>query len=200
MGPRDDDGKRPPKTGVTRFYDFTISRGTVAPDGYSKPSILINGQFPGPLIEANWGDEIQGTRYSCAPTLSLVPNELLQWSCTTALPRLRKAQLSIGMVCCNERHLGWTAYPVLPSVPLLLAQPSRALLLSRFIKLNFDAFFSYRFTADVYGTSWYHSHYSSQLIDGVYGPLVIYGPSHVPFDHDLGPIVIQDCMVSYLLM
>ncbi|KAL9101310.1 MAG: hypothetical protein Q9163_003422 [Psora crenata] len=35
-------------------------RETAAPDGYSKPSILINGQFPGPLIEANWGDEIAG--------------------------------------------------------------------------------------------------------------------------------------------
>lgn len=45
---------------MTRYYDFTIRRETIAPDGFSKPSILINGQFPGPLIEANWGDEIQG--------------------------------------------------------------------------------------------------------------------------------------------
>lgn len=52
---------------------------------------------------------------------------------------------------------------------------------------------SYRFIADSYGTSWYHSHYSAQLLDGLFGPLVIYGPSHVPFDEDLGPILIQDC-------
>ena len=54
---------------------------------------------------------------------------------------------------------------------------------------------SYRFQAATYGTSWYHSHYSSQLIDGIFGPLVVYGPSHVPFDEDLGPILIQDCIV-----
>lgn len=39
---------------VIRRYEFTISRKTIAPDGYQKKSLLINGQFPGPLIEANW--------------------------------------------------------------------------------------------------------------------------------------------------
>ncbi len=50
-----------PNTGVVRSYDFTVARGTVAPDGYEKTSLLINGQYPGPLIEANWGDTIQVT-------------------------------------------------------------------------------------------------------------------------------------------
>lgn len=56
-----------------------------------------------------------------------------------------------------------------------------------------DSKFSYRFVADTFGTSWYHSHYESQLIDGIFGPLVVFGPNHVPFDEDLGPIVVQDC-------
>jgi FtsP/CotA-like multicopper oxidase with cupredoxin domain len=50
-----------PNTGVIRNYDFSIARGTIAPDGYQKQVILINGQFPGPAIEANWGDTIQVT-------------------------------------------------------------------------------------------------------------------------------------------
>jgi hypothetical protein len=50
-----------PNTGVIRSYDFTIARGEIAPDGYQKQVILINGQFPGPPIEANWGDTIQVT-------------------------------------------------------------------------------------------------------------------------------------------
>lgn len=54
------DPKNAPNTGITRNYDFTIARGHAAPDGYLKPVILINGQFPGPLIQANWGDWIQG--------------------------------------------------------------------------------------------------------------------------------------------
>ena len=51
----------PPYTGVTQYYDFHIAECTIAPDGVQLPNeICINGQFPGPLIEANYGDWIQG--------------------------------------------------------------------------------------------------------------------------------------------
>ncbi|KFZ07766.1 hypothetical protein V502_09754 [Pseudogymnoascus sp. VKM F-4520 (FW-2644)] len=52
--------------------------------------------------------------------------------------------------------------------------------------------FTYRFRADVYGTSWYHAHYSAQYSAGITGPIIIYGPSHVQYDEDLGPIMLQD--------
>jgi hypothetical protein len=48
-----------PQTGVTRSYEFIIERAVGAPDGVQKPMILVNGQFPGPTIEANWGDIIE---------------------------------------------------------------------------------------------------------------------------------------------
>lgn len=44
----------PPNTGVTRYYDFTISTQDIWPDGVKKSGIVINGAFPGPTIEANW--------------------------------------------------------------------------------------------------------------------------------------------------
>lgn len=50
-----------PDTGVTRHYDWTISRGRLSPDGVLRDMILINGQYPGPAIEANWGDMIEVT-------------------------------------------------------------------------------------------------------------------------------------------
>lgn len=50
-----------PNTGVTRRYNFTMSRANLAPDGVNRSMILINGQFPGPAIEANWGDMIEVT-------------------------------------------------------------------------------------------------------------------------------------------
>ena len=59
--------KNCPDTGITRYYDFTLSRSQIAPDGYLKNVILINGQFPGPEIEANWGDWVEGQ--SCETTL-----------------------------------------------------------------------------------------------------------------------------------
>ena len=36
-----------PDTGVIRYYDFTVQRGKIAPDGYLKNVLLVNGQYPG---------------------------------------------------------------------------------------------------------------------------------------------------------
>ena len=52
---------------------------------------------------------------------------------------------------------------------------------------------SYRFRADLYGTSWYHSHYSAQLAGGLLGPMIIYGPTNYDYDIDLGPVFLTDC-------
>ncbi|KAF2726842.1 hypothetical protein EJ04DRAFT_582432 [Polyplosphaeria fusca] len=47
-----------PDTGVTRTYDMRVSYQTIAPDGVTRNGLVFNGQFPGPLVEANWGDWI----------------------------------------------------------------------------------------------------------------------------------------------
>jgi hypothetical protein len=41
-----------------RYYNWTILDKEGNPDGVYKPMMTINGQFPGPLIEANEGDTI----------------------------------------------------------------------------------------------------------------------------------------------
>lgn len=46
--------KNVPNTGMTRYYEWEISNITMAPDGVELPLLVANGQFPGPLIEANW--------------------------------------------------------------------------------------------------------------------------------------------------
>ena len=51
---------------------------------------------------------------------------------------------------------------------------------------------SYLFLAQQYGTTWYHSHHSSQYGNGVFGPLVINGPASANYDVDLGPFPIND--------
>lgn len=51
-----------PVTGKTRYYDLTFTNGTGSPDGGpSRPLFLINNQFPGPTIYADWGDTVQVT-------------------------------------------------------------------------------------------------------------------------------------------
>ncbi|KAH6654064.1 multicopper oxidase [Truncatella angustata] len=47
-----------PKTGMTREYFFDVQEGTAAFDGFERDVMTINAHFPGPTIEADWGDEI----------------------------------------------------------------------------------------------------------------------------------------------
>ncbi|KAL8348099.1 hypothetical protein RB601_002690 [Gaeumannomyces tritici] len=51
---------------------------------------------------------------------------------------------------------------------------------------------TYRFQASQYGTTWYHTHVSSQYAYGTTGSLVIDGPAAAPYDVDLGPFPISD--------
>lgn len=48
--------------GVTREYwlEIDYANANLAPDGWPRdePMKVINGTYPGPLIEANWGDEL----------------------------------------------------------------------------------------------------------------------------------------------
>ncbi|KAI0872421.1 multicopper oxidase-domain-containing protein [Hypoxylon argillaceum] len=51
---------------------------------------------------------------------------------------------------------------------------------------------TYTFRLTQYGTSWYHSHFSAQYGNGVFGSIVINGPASLPYDIDLGPYPIND--------
>jgi hypothetical protein len=53
-----------PNTGNTVSYTFHIQNITLSPDGTPKQVLAVNGQIPGPTIEANWGDMIQVTVYN----------------------------------------------------------------------------------------------------------------------------------------
>lgn len=50
----------------------------------------------------------------------------------------------------------------------------------------------YRFRAQQYGTSWYHSHFSGQYANGVVGHILIDGPASLPYEEDLGILSISD--------
>ncbi|CAK4033978.1 hypothetical protein AC578_435 [Lecanosticta acicola] len=47
-----------PKTCRVREYHFEMTNITIAPDGVPRMGLVINGQLPGPKIEASWGDTI----------------------------------------------------------------------------------------------------------------------------------------------
>ncbi|KAI0482049.1 Cupredoxin [Xylariaceae sp. FL0804] len=147
-----------PVTGVTRQYHFTVARATIAPDGVDTPAILINNQFPGPTIEANWGDWIEVT----------VENQVTD------------PDEGMTMHWHGIRQIGTPYYDGVPSTVQCPSPPGKS--------------FTYRFQADAYGSSFYHSHYSAQYTAGVFGAIVIHGPQNenVHYDEDLGPVFLSD--------
>ncbi|KAL1639188.1 hypothetical protein SLS58_008156 [Diplodia intermedia] len=51
---------------------------------------------------------------------------------------------------------------------------------------------TYTWRATQYGSSWYHSHFSLQAWNGVFGPIVIHGPASGNYDEDIGPVMLSD--------
>ncbi|KAI0400497.1 multicopper oxidase [Xylaria palmicola] len=51
---------------------------------------------------------------------------------------------------------------------------------------------TYTFKATQYGTTWYHSHYSLQAWNGLFGGIIIRGPASAPYDEDKDLIVLSD--------
>ncbi|KAK3111597.1 hypothetical protein LTR53_012994 [Teratosphaeriaceae sp. CCFEE 6253] len=144
----------PPNTGKTRTYTFHITEQNIAPDGFEKPGLVINGAFPGPTIEANWGDWFEITVYNDLTT----EGTTLHW-----------------------HGLLQSATPWFDGVPAVQQCPIAP-----------GSSFTYRFRADLYGTSWYHAHYSAQYAGGLAGAMIIYGPHNSQYDVDLGPIMLSD--------
>lgn len=57
---------------------------------------------------------------------------------------------------------------------------------------------TYRLRAELYGTSWWHGHYSSQYVNGLTGPIIIHGPaSDNEYDIDIGPVMLADHYHDY---
>lgn len=51
---------------------------------------------------------------------------------------------------------------------------------------------TYKWRATQYGSSWYHSHFSVQAWDGVFGGILINGPATANYDVDLGHVFLND--------
>ena len=148
--------------GKTRYYDFKVSRTTMSPDGTPMSLLVVNGQFPGPTLEANWGDWIEVTVKN--EIAGPEENTIIHWH---------------GL---NQPGTPW--YDGVPSVSHCPIVPGTSL--------------KYRFRADEYGTSWWHSHLSAQYTQGLFGPIVVHGPSdYVDYDEDLGPVMINDWYHAY---
>ncbi|GAB1731450.1 hypothetical protein NU195Hw_g1064t1 [Hortaea werneckii] len=144
-----------PTTGNTVTYDLEISNGTCNPDGNGERlCLLINNQYPGPLIRASWGDNL----------VINVKNSMQDNGTSIHWHGVRQYHTTEA-----DGVNGLTECPLAPGDTK-----------------------TYSFQVTQFGTSWYHSHFSSQYGDGVVGPMIFDGPASSNYDHDLGPYVISD--------
>lgn len=146
-------------SGQVRTYYWEVSNVTLAPDGVEIPMLVVNGQFPGPLVEANWGDEI---------VIHLTNN------------------LETEGTALHFHGFLQTGTPYMDGVPGTSQCPIAP-----------GQTFTYKFRAELYGTSWWHSHLSAQYIAGMSGPVVIHGPVSHAYDIDVGPVMLTDWFHTY---
>lgn len=52
--------------------------------------------------------------------------------------------------------------------------------------------YTYTWRASEYGSSWYHSHFSLQAWNGVFGGITINGPASADYDEDVGSLFLND--------
>ncbi|OJZ88646.1 multicopper oxidase [Aspergillus luchuensis CBS 106.47] len=146
--------KTVPQTNVVREYYFDIVNTTAALDGVERPVLLVNGQFPGPTIEANWGDTVKVH----------VTNRMENNGTAIHFHGIRQLY--------NNQMDGVAALTQCPVPP--------------------NSSYTYVWRAEQYGSSWYHSHFSLQAWEGVFGGIVIHGPATAEYDHDLGVVFLND--------
>ena len=122
-----------------REYNFTITREYISPDGYNKGSLLVNGIFSGPSIEADYSDILK----------------------VTVNNRITRPEEGTTIHWHGMLQTGTPYYDGVAAVTQCPIAPGKSM--------------TYTFTADNFGTSCYHTHFSSQYVDGIFGPITITG-------------------------
>lgn len=126
--------------GIVRHYYLELAESTRNPDGFVDPDgpvdlpvQLFNNSFPGPRLQACWGDK-----------LSITIKNTLKGNHTAENPGNGTSIHWHGFRQLNTGHMdGVNAVTQCPIAP--------------------GEQFTYVFNATQYGTSWYHSHYSLQV-------------------------------------
>ncbi|GLB41487.1 putative multicopper oxidase family protein [Lyophyllum shimeji] len=124
-------------------YTFNIANSAVAPDGFRRIGVIVNGAFPGPLIQAQKTDTLHITVNNQLTNANMRRSTTIHWH---GLFQSRTAS--------EDGPAGVNQCPISPGHSYTYDIP-----------LNGQA-----------GTFWYHSHLSSQYVDGLRGALVIYDP------------------------
>lgn len=158
-----------PDTGVTREYWLDVQNGTASPDGIERVVLTVNGTIPGPTIIADWGDTVgkflfSNFKYLLTSSVVHVSNSM--------------SNNGTGIHFHGVRQNYTNQMDGVPSITQCPIAPGDS--------------FTYTWRATQYGSSWYHSHFSVQAWDGVFGGIIINGPATADYDEDLGNLFLND--------
>lgn len=133
-------------------YTLELTWEKGAPDGFERDMIYINGQFPGPLIEATHGDWVEIEVINNLPFNTSVHyhGKKHRTSCFAKL-------LSNSTLGIHQTNTPWA-----DGVPGLTQRPIQP-----------GASYTYKWYADQYGSYFYHAHSRGQIDDGAYGSIII---------------------------
>lgn len=145
----------------TVTYDWDIDWVTASPDGFARPVIGINGQWPLQPLVADVGDTV------VVNVKNSLGNETtgIHWH---------------GMLQQGTVQMDGTSTVTQCPIP-----PGNS--------------FTYTFTANPSGTSWFHSHNKGQYPDGLRAPMIIHDPQYeaqLGFDQEY-IMTVSDWYVSF---
>lgn len=172
-----------PDTGVTREYWFNVENVTAAPDGVERIVLAINGSVPGPTIIADWGDEIivHVTNNLTNNGSSIHWHGIRQNYTNVSTRHNAESRPHVPLYLVVELVANNTLFQYMDGVPSVTQCPIAP-----------GDTQTYKWRAAQYGSSWYHSHFSVQAWDGVFGGIIINGPATANYDEDLGHIFLND--------
>ena len=143
-----------------RVFDWTVDRRIQAPDGVPRLMYTINGQFPGPTIQATVGDTVVVHVRNRINDDYVVPDPPTTSKLESVHPKGTDRKFSLhwhGLSMRGSDEMDGAA--AFTSCPL---QPGNET--------------TYRFVVhqeDV-GTHWYHSHVGTSRADGLWGMLIVH--------------------------
>jgi iron transport multicopper oxidase len=123
-------------------YAWTIANADIAPDGYTRSAVLVNGQFHGPTITANKGDTVNVHVTNSLTDSTMRRSTSIHWHGITQHTTAYQDGAAFVTQC-----------PIGP-----------------------NSTYTYSFKVPDSGTYWYHSHFSTQYLDGLRGVIVVYDP------------------------
>lgn len=153
-----------------RYYEWNITRADIAPDGVSRPMILVNGQFPGPPIKANVGD-----------TLVIHVNNQLSANDSSSFAQWDHSARSRFSSKVNEYYppgtdekvaLHWHGLSMRGSPD----QDGAPGFTSCAILPGSSQTYRFELQSEDVGTHWWHSHTGMSRLDGLWGTLTVNDP------------------------